>query len=138
MALNFEIHKSTESYNTKVLAKDSATVLVGGRFCALTAGLATVADATSTALAYVVADAGVGETEVTVIADDTTLFSGTADAAFAVTNRGTEVDLVLSWDNQLIDLGASVTDVFKVLPSTDAGTVGETTEVRVKLNKPLI
>ncbi len=62
--------------------------------------------------------------------------TGTADANFAVTNKGTEVDLV-GTTTQLIDLGASATDVLKVSARDTAGTVGETTNVEVRINKPL-
>jgi len=65
------------------------------------------------------------------------VFAGTPDEAFAATNRGTEVDLV-GTTTQLIDLGASSTDVFKILPTDDAGTVGSSTdEVLFTINKTL-
>lgn len=121
---------------TKTLAKASATVIEDGDFVALASGLAIKAVAASTAIGYAVAGAGDGETEITVYTDPKIVFTGTADANFAVTNRGTEVDLV-GTTTQLIDLGASATDVFKVEPGTNAGTVGAEENVLVTINKPL-
>jgi hypothetical protein len=57
-----------------------------------------------------------------------------ADAAFAVTDRGAEVDITAA---QLIDLGESSIDVLKVGIADDSGTVGATTNVEVKINLPL-
>lgn len=134
MAKKFRIYNTDISHNTKVLEKDSATVIEAGSLVALSSGLAVSADATSTAVAYCETGAEAGTTQVIVVADDRLILSGTADEAFAVTNRGTEVDITAA---QLIDLGASLTDVLKVLPSIDAGTVGETSDVRVRINKSL-
>jgi len=138
MAKDFRIYNEGDNFRTKVLEKDSATVLRAGTLIALDAGgLAVEADATSTAVAYTEAGALADTTEVSVITDSTLVLSGTADEAFAKTNRGTEVDVVINSSKQEIDLGASVTDVLKVLPSEDAGVVGELTEVKVVINKTL-
>ena len=134
--MDFKIKYTGAGNRTLTLAKDSATVIEAWDLVALASGLAIKWVAASTALAYAEVGAGVGETEITVNADPELVLIGTADANFAATNRGTEVDLV-GTTTQLIDLGASVTDVLKILPSIDAGTVGATTEVLVKINKSL-
>ena len=136
MAKKFRLYNTNEVYRTKVLEKASATVIEAWDLVALDAGwLAIKAVAASTAIAYTETGAGDGETEIVVIADKDVVLSGTADANFAKANRGTEVDITDT--TQLIDLGASATDVLKILPSEDAGTVGATTEVKVKINKSI-
>lgn len=135
--MNFKIVRQDRDPSTAVLEKDVATTdLDSGLFCAIDAnGLAVKADATSTEIAYVY-DV-ISETEVLVAKGNNLVLEGTADAPFAKTNRNTEVDIAIDGSgNQLIDLGASTTDVFKVISSTDAGKVGETT-VRVVINKPI-
>jgi hypothetical protein len=99
-------------------------------------GLAIKAVAASTSLAYVVSVPT--ETTVQVNADPTQVYVGTADANFAKAMRNTEVDLAIDGaGNQLIDVGASLTDVFKVVGAIEAGTVGSTLEVQVVINKPI-
>ena len=132
--MDFKIYSVPNDVVTKTLAKASATVIEAGDMVALSSGLAIKAVAASTALGFAVAGAGDGETEIVVISDPNVVFQGTADANFAVANRGTEVDLV-GTTTQLIDLGTSTTDVFKVEPGSNAGTVGSTEGVLVRINK---
>jgi len=112
----------------------SATVIPAGDFAGMTNGLAVDAVAATTAIAWCPKGSAAGETvcELTV-GNDFTL-EGTADAVFAITQRGTEVDLT---DAQLIDVGSSATDVLKVDISENAGTVGSVSGVTVRINKPL-
>lgn len=139
MAADFKIYKSNVTNNTMTLEKASATVIEAGDLVTLDAGgLAIKATAASTTLAFCEAGGADGETEIQVIVDAELTLTGTADANFAKANRGALVDLVVNTGNQEIDLGASVTDVFKVLPGTDAGTVGSANEVRVVINKPIV
>lgn len=119
----------------KTLAKASETVIEAGDMVALTSGLATKAGASSAAFAFSPSGAIAGETTVQVLNDKEAEFTGTADANFAVANRGAEVDLVMSGTRQEIDLGTSSTDVFKVSIGTDAGTVDVKTGVKVRINK---
>ena len=135
--MDFKIYRSGIANNNLVLEKASATVIEAGDLVALDAGgLAIKAIAASTAVAFAEAGAGDGETTITVNNDSTLILSGTAGTNFAKANRGAEVD-ISGTTTQLINLAASVTDVLKVLPSENAGTVGATTEVLVKINKPL-
>lgn len=109
----------------------SATVIPAGALAGMTSGLAVDAVAATAKVAWCEKGSADGETicELTV-GNDFTL-QGTADAAFAATNRGTEVDIT---DAQLIDLGTSTTDVLLVDISEDAGTVGSTADVTVRIN----
>lgn len=119
------------------LEKASATVIEEGDMVALSSGLAVKADETSTAIAYAAAPAASGDTSVLVINDEDAVYEGAADANLADSNRGTEVDLVVSGSTQKIDLGSSSTDVFKVMPGEEAGTAGQSASVYVKINKTL-
>lgn len=120
---------------TKLLGKASGTVIQAWFPVTLSSGLAIPAVAASTAIAVPVADAPAGTTTVLVYADQNIIFEWEADATPAVTNRNTEVDLVVnSWVPQ-VDIGASTTDVFKVLGGTDY--VGQNGLIRFKINKPI-
>jgi len=128
--------KNSEQVRTVRCAKASATVIEAGDLVAIDTGLIIKAVAASTAVAYAPYGAGNGDLFVEVsVGNDFTLI-GTADANFAVANKGTEVDLV-GTTNLLIDLGTSTTDVLKVGIAEDAGTVDSTKNVEVRINKPL-
>jgi methionine aminopeptidase len=136
MAKDFTIVGGINGVPTVKAVIASATVIEAGDLVTLDTGLIIKAVAASTALAYAPNGSANGETEIEVTVGNDFLLEGTADANFAVTNKGTEVDLV-GTTNLLIDLGESATDVLKVDISKDAGTVGSTANVRVKINKPL-
>ena len=134
MAKDFRLYKERSDYNTVVLEKALATVIEAGDMVALDAGkLAIKATAASTAIAYSETWADGTVTSIVVVNDPQVSFSGTGDAVFAKSQRGTEVDLVVNATNQEIDVGLSVTDVFKIYPSEDAGTVGSTDEIIVSI-----
>lgn len=114
----------------------SATVIEAGDMVALTAGLVTKAVAASTQIAFTEVGSAVGDTVITVVADDRVRYKGVGDAVFAKAQRGTEVDLV-GTTTLLIDVATSSTDVFKIAGGLDAGTVGSTTDIIVKINKPI-
>lgn len=125
----------TKGAPMKTLVKASATVIEAGDMVELASGLAIKATATGTSLAWSPSGAPAGVTTVQVLNDPKAEFTGTADAVFAVTQRGTEVDLVVNTGAQQIDVGASTTDVLKVDVSDDAGTVGSASNVTVRINK---
>lgn len=135
-AKDFTLYKYDDTLPMVTLAKASATVIEPGDMVALSSGLAIKAVAASTAIGYTIAGAGDGETEIQIVGDPDALYLGTADANFAVTDRGIECDLV-GTTTQLVDLGASTTDVFKVYPGTDDNQVAGATAVVVKINKPI-
>ena len=115
----------------------SATVIEGGDMVTLDAGgLVIKAVAASTQIAFTEVGSAVGDTIITVVADERVQYKGTGDANFAKSQRGTEVDLV-GTTTQLIDLGTSATDVLKVVWGLNAGTVGATTDIIVTINKPI-
>lgn len=120
-----------EQLRTTIANKASATVIPAGSLVAIDTGLIIPAVAASTKVAFCPAGGVDGETtcEVTLGCDFTLV--GTADANFAVSQKGTEVDIT---DAQLIDVGSSATDVLLVDISENAGTVGATTNVTVKIN----
>jgi len=133
MASTFKI-KNGEQVRTILANKASGTEIDAGRLVGMTAGLIVDAGAATAELAFLTRAAVDGETtcEVTVGNDFTLL--GTGDANFAVAQKGTEVDITAA---QLVDVGASATDVLKIAVGQDAGTVGATTDIEVKINKPL-
>ena len=126
--------KDGEQLRTVRCTIASATVIPEGALVGITSGLIVDGVAATTAVAWCPAGSADSETvcEVTV-GNDFTL-TGTADANFAVTQKGTEVDIT---DAQLIDVGTSSTDVLKIDISEDTGTVDSTTNITVRINKPL-
>jgi hypothetical protein len=129
--------KDGEQVRTKIAQKGSSTVIEAGDFVGIASGLIIKATDSSAELAWCPNGAAAGVTDVEVtIGNDFTL-KGTADANFAVTDRAAEVDLVVTNNVQLIDLGTSTNDVLKVGISADSGTVGSTADVEVRINKPI-
>lgn len=118
----------------KTLAKASATVIEAGDMVALSSGLAIKAVAGSAKIAYSPFGAPAGETTVQVLNDPKAEFTGAGDAVFAVTQRGSEVDLVVNSTVQQIDVGASSTDVFIISPGEDAGVVDSAANIKVRIN----
>lgn len=118
----------------KTLTKASGTVIEAGDMVALSSGVAVKAGAASAAIAFSPSGAPAGVTTVQVLNDPDAEFVGTAAGNFAVTDKGTEVDMSGS-TTLLINLAASSTDVFKVDISDDAGTAGSTKNVTVRINK---
>lgn len=135
--MDFKIVGGLNGVPTVLATIASATVIEAGDLVDLTNGLITKATASSTVLAYAPNGSADGETKIEVTVGNDFILEGTADANFAVANKGAEVDLVVTSNVQLIDLGESTIDVLKVDISENAGTVGATTGVRVKINKPL-
>lgn len=136
MAKDFKV-KDGEQIRTVLATVGTDTVIEAGDLVALSSGVIIKATATSTAVAYCPNGSAKGEvlTEVSV-GNDFTLV-GTADANFAVTQKGAEVDLVVTDGAQLIDVGETTYDVLKVSIASTAGTVGAKEEVEVRINKPL-
>jgi len=135
--MDFELLYSPTDAVTKSLEIASATVIEAGDMVTLTSGLVTKGVAASTQLGYALTGSASGDTDdLLVLTDERAVFKGTGDANFAKTMRATEVDLV-GTTTQLIDVGASATDVFKIEAGSNAGTVGSTADILVSINKPL-
>ncbi|HUS99136.1 MAG TPA: hypothetical protein VMY59_02315 [Candidatus Thermoplasmatota archaeon] len=123
-----------EQVRTVPVAVASATVIPAGDFAGLTAGLAVDAGASTAAIAWCPKGSADGETSCELTVGNDFTLVGTGDAVFAVSQKGTEVDLTAA---QLIDVGESTTDVLKIDISENAGTVDSTDNIRVRINKPL-
>jgi hypothetical protein len=132
MAADF---KAIGQYDTVLATIASATVIEPGDLVALTSGVVTKANASSAEIAFAPAGSAEGETQIEVTVGRVQL-EGTGDAAFAVTQKGTEVDIV-GTTTLLIDVGASATDVLRISAKEDAGTVGSTDGIKVEINKPI-
>ena len=133
--MDFKV-KGDETLRSVFATIATATVIEAGDLVAIDTGLIIKAVAGSTAVAYAVEASASGDTQIEVsVGNDFTLL-GTGDAVFAVSQKGTEVDLV-GTTTLLIDVGTSSTDVLKIAIGTDAGTVDSTDEIEVRINKPL-
>ena len=130
----FKIKQKGLGYHTRLCTIASATVIAAGDLVALTSGVVTKANATSAAVGFAPQGSANGEVLIEVTVGNDFTLTGTADANFAVTNKGTIVDITAA---QLIDLGASAVDVLKVSIASDAGVVGSDEEVEVQINLPL-
>ena len=131
--MDFKV-KGGEKLRTTIAKKASETVIEAGDVVAINAGLIIKGVAASTKLAYCPNGAPAGTTDIEVTVGNGFTLIGTADANFAVTDKGAEVDLA-GTTTPLIDLGASATDVFVVGISKTAGVAGSTKNVEVKINK---
>lgn len=129
--------KTKEQVRTRLAEIASATVIEDGDLVTLDSnGLVIKAVAASTKLAYATKGSADGDVEIEItVGNDFTLL-GTGDAVFAESMRGSEVDLV-GTTTQLIDVGLSATDVLRIVPYNDAGTVGSASNIEVRINKPL-
>ena len=134
--MDFKI-KNGEQVRTVFAGKASDTVIEAGDLVGITSGLIVKADESTAAVAYAINGAAAGETTVEISKGNDFTLIGTSDANFAVTDRGILCDLVMSTNDQQIDIGTSSTNVFQVSPSITAGTVGSVSEVEVKINKPI-
>jgi len=134
--MDFKI-KDGEQVRTRIAKKESATVIEAGDLVEMASGYIVKGTATGAKLAYCQKGAAAGVTDVEVTVGNDFTLVGTADANFAITDKGGIVDLVVNATVQEIDLGESTTDVFTVGIASDSGTVGATTNVEVRINKPL-
>lgn len=134
--LDFKI-KDGDKVRTQKVLKASATVIETGDLVTLSSGLAIKAVAASTAVGYCTKGAGNGETEIEVtIGNDFTLV-GTANANFAVANKGVVCDIITVSNAQQIAPATAVTGVLRIGVGKNSGTVGSASKVEVKIEKPL-
>lgn len=122
---------------TTIVTIASATVIEAGDVCELSSGLPVKGTATGAKLAYSPFACASGDTQIELTVGGDFTLEGTGDAAFAVTQKGSEVDLVVNSTVQQVDVGASSTDVFIIDISENAGTVGSASGIRFKINKPI-
>lgn len=131
--MDFEI-VSDEILRTVIVTIASATVIEAGDVCELSSGLPVKGTASGAKIAYSPFASAAGDTQIDLSVGNEFVLKGTGDAVFAVAQKGTEVDLVVNSGAQEIDVGTSSTDVFVVDISENAGTVGSTAAIRVKIN----
>lgn len=135
--MDFKVVGGLHGLPTVLATIATATVIEAGDLVTLSSGLIIKAVAASTQIAYAPYGSAAGEVKIEISKGNDFMLEGTADANFAVTIKGTFVDLV-GTTNLLVDVGESTTDVFQVDASENAGTAGSTAKVHVKINKPLI
>ncbi len=123
-----------EVLRTVIVTIASAEVIEAGDMCELSSGLPVKATASGAKLAYAPFASPSGDTQIELTVGNDFVLEGTGDAVFAVTQKGSEVDLVVNSTAQQIDVGASTTDVFVVDFSENAGTVDSVSNIRVKIN----
>lgn len=137
MAKDFRVVGGLHGLETVLMTVGSSTVIEAGDLVALSSGVIVKAGAADTAIAYAPYGCPTGSTKIEVTKGNDFMLEGTADANFAVTDKGITCDIA-GTTNLLIDLGETATDVLKVDSSENAGTAGSTLNVRVQINKPLI
>lgn len=123
-----------EILRTVIVTIASAEVIPAGDLCELSSGLPVKGTATGAKLAFAPFASLNGDTQIELTVGNDFVLEGTGDAVFAVTQKGSEVDLVVNGGAQQIDVGTSTTDVFVVDISENAGTVGSVSNIRVKIN----
>ena len=134
MAAKYQI-KDGEQFRTNRCVVDTATVIAPGDLVALSSGVIIKAVAASTAVAFCPAGSATGEVICDVSVGNNFTLTGTADANFAVTDKGILCDILDT--TQVIDIGTSSTDVLKVGMAEESGTVSAKTSIEVRINKPL-
>ena len=132
MAVDF---KAIGEYETVLATIATAVVIEAGDLVAIDTGLIIKAVAASPEIAFAVTASPLGSTQIEVTNGRVQLI-GTGDAAFAVSQKGTEVDIV-GTTTQLIDVGESSTNVLRISTKEDAGTVDALTNIKVEINKPI-
>lgn len=138
MAKDFRIVGGNDGVETCLATIASATVIEAGDLVELASGLVVKAGATAAAIAYAPFGSATGETKIEITKGNDFMLEGTGDGNFAAAYKGTEVDLA-GTTNQVIDVtGGTTYKVLKFDVSENAGTVGSTANIRVKINKPLI
>lgn len=124
---------------TMICAIDDTTVIEEGDLVALSSGKIIKATATSEKVARAQEAHASGDgTKIEVTRGEIDLIMDAEDA-FAVSQRGGEYDLAVdgSSGKQTIDQSNNTYKVLMVDSSQDAGTVGSTDNVKVKINKPI-
>ena len=125
-----------EVLRTVICTIASATVIEAGDVCEISSGLPVKGTATGATLAYSPAASANGDTQIELTVGNDFVLAGTGDAVFAVTQKGTFVDMVVTAGAQLIDVGTSSTNVFNIDISENAGTVGSASDISVRIALP--
>ena len=135
MAKDFEIKQQGQGFRTRVAEIASATVIEPGDLVTMTSNLIVKADENSAALAYAINGSAAGETSIEITEGNDFTLVGTGDAVYSEDYRGDLVDLVMSTNDQQIDVTTSTTDVFQIIGAEDSGTVDSASNIEVRINK---
>lgn len=127
-----------EALRTAICPIASATVIEAGDLVEDSSGLIVKGTATGAKLAWSPKAKAAGTTQIECSRGNAFLLKGTGDAVFAAAQRGTDVDLVVNSTNQQIDVGTSSTKVLTIDFAEDAGVVGSASNIRVKINLPIV
>lgn len=115
----------------------SATVIEAGDLCEASSGLPIKGTATGTKLAYSPKACPSGTTLIELSVGNDFVLSGTSDAAYAVTDKGTNADLIVTSTVQYIDENGASTNVFITCMSQPDAVVGSGDNVHVRIALPL-
>ena len=131
--------------DTKVIGKvrtmlctiATGTVIEVGDLVGMTAGLIVKAGATTPKIARAMKASASGDVVIEVSVGRIPLVMD-GDAVFAVTYKGTEVDIAMDGTKQEIDVtGGTTYKVLLIDPSQDAGVVGSADDIKCVINRPL-
>ena len=135
MAKDFEIKQQGQGFRTRVCEIASATVIEAGDIVGMSSNLIVKADESTAAIAYAINGSAVGETSIEITEGNDFTLVGTGDDVYSEDYRGDLVDLVMSTNDQQIDVTASTNDVFQIIGAEDSGTVGSASNIEVRINK---
>jgi hypothetical protein len=135
---NFVFFKGDNSIPMLNLEKAVNTVIKPGDMVELDGSkLAIIATATATKIAYAPAGGDAGKDYVEVVGDKDAQYLATGAINYAETQRGVVYDLANAGGVQTLNQSATAVKVLTVSPGYDAGTVGATTDIVVKIAAPL-
>jgi len=136
--MDFKVVGGNDGLETTLATIATATVIEAGDLVVLASGLIVKAGSTAASLAFAPYGSADGETKIEISKGNDFMLEGTGDGVFAVTYKGTEVDLSGSTNLTIDVTGGTTYKVLKIDASENAGTVDSADNIRVKINKPLI
>jgi len=128
---------SEETLRTAFATIASATVIEAGDVCEASSGLPIKGTASAAKLAYSPFACASGDTQIELTVGNDFILEGSGDAVYAVADKGTAADLIVTSTVQLIDVSGSSTNVFVVCMSQPDAVVGAVTHIRVAIDLPL-
>jgi hypothetical protein len=137
MAKDFKIKQQGFDFRTRMAEIASATVIEPGDIVGMSSNLIVKADENTAAIAYAINGSADGETSIEITEGNDFTLVGTGDAVYSEDYRGDLVDLVMSTNDQQIDVTASTTKVFQIIGAEDSGTVDSASNIEVKIVKPI-
>jgi hypothetical protein len=132
------IVKEDEKLRTAFATIATATAIEAGDLVAASSGLVIKAVAGSTKLAWSPkAHAASSGTQIEITMGNDFVLQGDGDAAYAVSIKGTAVDMVVTSTVQYVDVGETTTKVFIVCLDQPDAVVGAVTDISVRIALPL-